>query len=218
MLDFLQNLDSDLLLWINGMHCSYFDSFMWTVSKMASWSLIAVVAIVINARKGWKPALFFVLALALAVALADQISSGLIKNLVERPRPTHAPELKALVHVVRDYRGGPFGFVSSHAANAFAVAVVLGCMLPHRAALGSLLAWASLQCYSRMYLGVHYPGDILCGAIVGVVVALCVLRAWKWAVARYCDPQAVQLTVRDSHAVSIAVWATVVVIAVISFM
>ena len=172
MLESLQNIDAQWLLAINGMHNAFLDSFMWMVSKPYSWSLILLVVLLAKVRVGWKQTLVFVLAVSIAVLLADQISSGIIKHAVERLRPTHEPTLEGMVHIVRDYRGGMFGFVSSHAANAFAVAVLVGCMMPRRVALGALLAWACLQCYSRMYLGVHYPGDILGGTIVGILVAL----------------------------------------------
>ena len=213
MIDSLLNLDSDLLIAINGMHSDYLDAFMWTVSKTYSWALIALVAITVNARKGWKPLLFFVLALAVAVLLADQVSSSIIKHAVERLRPTHDPHLEGMLHLVRDYRGGLYGFVSSHAANSMAIAILVGCMLPHRAALCSLLAWTCLQCYSRMYLGVHYPGDILGGIVVGLLAGAIAYRAWRYAMVRWSTVNEPLFTTRDSHAVTAAVWASVAVLA-----
>lgn len=214
MLESLQTLDADWLLAINGAHCGYLDSFMWMISKSYSWILIGVVTLFIGSKQGWKNALLLVVGIALAVVMADQVSSGLIKNAVERLRPTHEPSLEGLVHVVRDYRGGMYGFVSSHAANSFAVAVLVGLVFKHRAALGALLAWACLQCYSRMYLGVHYPGDILGGAVVGVLAGLAAYGLWRYASQRINGPKKPETTQRDSLFVAAAVAATVVGIAI----
>lgn len=214
MLEYLQGIDTQWLLAINGMHSDYMDSFMWMVSKSYSWALIGIVAIVVNSRKGWRPALAFVLAVAIAVLIADQVSSGLIKHAVERLRPTHEPSLEGLIHLVRDYRGGLYGFVSSHAANSFAVAVLVGCIMPRRAVLGSLFAWAVLQCYSRMYLGVHYPGDILGGMLVGLAAGAVAYWAWLKATRRYCDEA--MPTNADSWALVAATWASVVVLALVA--
>lgn len=212
MIETLQQIDEQLLLAINGWHCPLADTFMWHVSKPYSWALILLASIIINARKGWKQCLIFILAVAISVAIADQISSTLIKNTVMRLRPTHAPALEGLIHLVRDYRGGMYGFVSSHAANSFAVAVLVGRMMPHRQALYALLAWACLQCYSRMYLGVHYPGDILGGMIVGVATACAVLPLWK----RYCDNHTSIYTIKDSKLITISVPLTLLIITAIS--
>lgn len=214
MIDTLQSLDQQWLLAVNGMHNGYLDAFMWEVSRVYSWALILVAVLVVNVRKGWRQTLCFVLAVAVAVLLADQVASSIIKPLVERLRPTHDPSLAGLVHVVRDYRGGMYGFVSSHSANAFAVAVLVGLMMPHRAAMGALLAWASLQCYSRMYLGVHYPGDIVGGMIVGVAAAMAVYAAWRRYATRMLGESACAYSSRDSLTVAAAVGTSMVVIAV----
>lgn len=216
MLDYLQSLDAQLLLAINGMHNAWLDTFMWHISKTYSYAGIALVALVVAWRRGWKNGLVFTIAIALAVLCADQIASTLIKENVQRLRPTHNEALMALVHVVRDYRGGMYGFVSSHAANAFAVAVFVGLVMPNRVALGSLLAWAVLQCYSRMYLGVHYPGDILGGTIVGILVALAVYRSWCVTEARYCVEDMTPYDSRDSWLIASMVWLTIAVVAVVA--
>lgn len=214
MIDTLQSLDQQWLLAVNGMHNGYLDAFMWEVSRVYSWALILVAVLVVNVRMGWRQTLCFVLAVAVAVLLADQVASSIIKPLVERLRPTHDPSLAGLVHVVRDYRGGMYGFVSSHSANAFAVAVLVGLMMPHRAAMGALLAWACLQCYSRMYLGVHYPGDIVGGMIVGVASAMAVYAAWRRYATRMLGESACAYSSRDSLTVAAAVGTSMVVIAV----
>ena len=216
MLNYLQSLDAQLLLAINGMHNAYLDTFMWHISKTYSYVGILVIAMIVAWRRGWKNGVVFTLAIALAVLCADQIASTIIKENVQRLRPTHNEAIAAMVHLVRDYRGGMYGFVSSHAANAFAVAVFVGLVMPNRVAMGSLLAWAVLQCYSRMYLGVHYPGDILGGTIVGVLVGIAIYYSWCRVEAHYCNEDCSPYDTRDSWLITAAVWMTVAVISVVS--
>jgi undecaprenyl-diphosphatase len=107
----------------------------------------------------------------ITVALSDSISV-LIKNLVERPRPSRNPEIANLVHIVNDYRGGMYGFVSSHAANFFGVATFLSHQFKHYRWSIFLFVWAIVVSYSRIYLGVHYPLDIIFGAILGALIGI----------------------------------------------
>ena len=156
----------------------------------AKWSsLLLVLALIwVLLHQNRRHAVLVLIMLVLAVTLADLLSSGLIKHLVERLRPTHDPSLGNAVHVVNGYRGGMYGFVSSHAANFFAVATFLSLLVRHRLVTCSLFAWAVLQCYSRVYLGVHYPGDILGGIVVGVLVGFVVSCLMRWIQRRWRFP------------------------------
>ncbi len=189
MLDYLNDIDTDALLAVNGLHDMFQDALWWMVS--AKWSsLLLVLALVwILLHQNRRHALLVLLMLVLAFVIADQVSSGLIKHLVERLRPTHDPSLGDAVHIVNGYRGGMYGFVSSHAANAFAAATLIALIMRHRLVTISLLAWAALQCYSRVYLGVHYPGDILGGVIVGVLAGWLVWGLMRWIQHRWRFPQ-----------------------------
>ena len=189
MLDYLNDIDTDALLAVNGLHDAFQDAMWWMVS--AKWSsLLLVLALVwILLHQNRRHALLVLMMLALAFLLADQISSGLIKHLVERLRPTHDPSLGDAVHVVNGYRGGMYGFVSSHAANAFAAATFLSLVIRHRIVMISLFTWGLLQCYSRVYLGVHYPGDILGGIIVGVLAGWLVWCLMRWIQRRWRLPE-----------------------------
>ena len=189
MLEYLNDIDADALLAINGLNDAFQDAFWWMVS--AKWSsLLMVLALVwILLRQNRRHALLVLAMLVLAVLMADQVSSGLIKHLVERLRPTHDPSLESMVHVINGYRGGLYGFVSSHAANFFAVSTFLSLVMRQRWVAFSLFTWALLQCYSRMYLGVHYPGDILGGIVVGVLAGWLVWCIMRWIQHRWRLPE-----------------------------
>ena len=185
MIDYLNDIDTEVLLAINGLHGTFQDAFWWLIS--AKWaSLLLVLAFVwILLHQNRRHALLTLAMLVLAFVLADQISSGLIKHLVERLRPSQDPSLDNMIHIVNNYRGGKFGFVSSHAANSFAAATLIVLIMRHRLVTISLLTWAMLQCYSRVYLGVHYPGDILGGMVVGILVGCLVWCLMRWLQRRF---------------------------------
>lgn len=189
MLDYLNDIDTTLLLAINGWHGTFQDAFWWLVSAKWSSLLLVLALIWILLHQNRRHALLVLAMLVLAVVIADQVSSGLIKHLVERLRPTHDPSLGDAVHVINNYRGGMYGFVSSHAANSFVLATLLSCIMRHRLVAVSLFTWALLQCYSRIYLGVHYPGDILGGIIVGMLVGWLVWRLMCWIQHRWRIPE-----------------------------
>jgi len=189
MIEYLNAIDADALLAVNGLHDAFQNAFWWMVTAKWSSALLVLALLWILLRQNRRHALLVLAMLALAVLLADQVSSGLIKHLVERLRPTHDPSLESAVHVINGYRGGLYGFVSSHAANSFAVATLLSFIIRHRWVTLSLFTWALLQCYSRVYLGVHYPGDILGGIIVGVLSGWLVWRLMRWIQHRYRLPR-----------------------------
>lgn len=189
MIDYLMDIDAEALLAVNGMYSSFQDALWWMVSAKWSSALLVLSLLWILIHKNRRHALLVLAMIALAVLLADQVSSGLIKHLVERLRPTHDPSLENAVHIVNGYRGGMYGFVSSHAANFFAIATLVSFIMRHRLVVIALYGWGLAQCYSRMYLGVHYPGDILGGIIVGVLAGWLVWRLMCWIQYRWRLPE-----------------------------
>lgn len=172
------NIDADILLWINGHSEEWLDEVMWTVSQTKTWILLYVVlaGLIVKKFRNWKVVLLLLAGFGVAVGLSDFICSGVLKPLVCRLRPTHEPALDPL-HLVYGYTGGRYGFCSSHAANTMAVGMLFSLLYKNNLATASLMAWVALVSYSRMYLGVHYPSDIICGLAVGVLWAVLVYLA-----------------------------------------
>ncbi|MGN0214817.1 MAG: phosphatase PAP2 family protein [Muribaculaceae bacterium] len=183
VIEMLQQADEAVFSVLNGAHCGYADSMMWLFTGKWAYVLPLVALLYIAFRCGVKRGLVIVLAVALTVALSDQIASSVIKPLVCRLRPSHVEHLCA--YVLNEHRGGMYGFVSSHAANSFGVAMLLTLLSRNRGVAISIFAWAALVSYSRIYLGVHFPGDIVCGAVLGMLVAIFVYWALKKLPADY---------------------------------
>ena len=119
------------------------------------------------------------LMILLGIFISDQLSSSIVKPLAARFRPTNDPQLMYLVDIVNNYRGGKYGFFSAHASNTFTVAVFLTLLFRHRRVGVLLLSWAVLNCYTRVYLGVHYVGDILVGTLVGILIGFLIYRLYS---------------------------------------
>lgn len=178
---FLQELDKNIFLFLNGLHNGFFDQVMYCISEKVTWiPLYALLLFLIFRRYRWM-GLVILLLVVVQVTLSDQLSV-LMKNTFMRPRPCHEPALEGLVHIVRGYCGGKYGFVSSHAANTFALATFMTFLLGDklRWMLPLMFTYSGLNAYSRIYLGVHYPGDVIFGALLGVLIGMFVWLLWKW--------------------------------------
>ena len=187
MLEQLLHIDTEVLLAINGWHAPWADTLMWIISAKATWIPLYLLLIGLLVWRYRQPAMtsvkwlqrvpacvVMIVVIGLAVGAADFIASGILKELVARPRPTRVPELEGVLHLVNGYRSGRYGFVSSHAANTMAVALLFSLIWRNKIATVGLMLWVAANCYSRMYLGVHYPTDILGGLMVGALVAVVV--------------------------------------------
>ena len=169
----LLSIDADLLLAVNGWRSTGADTFMWVFSGKFIWiPLYVSLAFVIWRSVGWRMALGCLVTVALTITLADQTAGSLLRPIFQRLRPSNLQNpLSEFVQVVHDYRGGSYGFPSCHAANTFGLAFFLFYTLRHRRLTIFIFLWAGLTCYSRAYLGVHYPGDLVAGAVVGFLSA-----------------------------------------------
>ncbi|PKP27297.1 MAG: phosphatase PAP2 family protein [Bacteroidetes bacterium HGW-Bacteroidetes-22] len=177
MVNWLLHADTWLLLAINGFHAPWADVLMWWLSSKLIWIPLYLFLMVLLWNEFGHQIWRSLLLVLILVVLTDQ-GSVLIKNGVQRPRPTHNTEIENEVHVVKDYRGGTYGFISSHAANTTGIALFVGLLLRRRnkSLLPALIVWALVVSYSRIYLGVHYPGDVLAGALLGAL--------FGWALAK----------------------------------
>ena len=194
MLEQLLHIDTEILLAINGWHAPWADLLMWIISAKATWIPLYLLLIGLLVWRYRQPAptpikwlqkvpacVVMIVVIGVAVGAADFIASGILKDWVARPRPTRVPELEGVLHLVNGYKSGQYGFVSSHAANTMAVALLFSLIWRNKIATCGLMLWVAANCYSRMYLGVHYPTDILGGLIVGSLVAV----VGYWLLDRY---------------------------------
>lgn len=179
MLDQLISYDKSLLLFLNSHYNAVSDAFWWATTN--GWTFVPLYLVWFWAYyKRFDRQFFWILLLiGIQIALTDLTSVHLFKNVFCRLRPSHDPELASLVHIVNDYRGGLYGFVSSHAANTVGIATLTSLLMQNRWYTLSAFVWAALMSYSRIALGVHYPIDILCGALLGFLIALGVRAAQK---------------------------------------
>ena len=194
MLEQLLHIDTEILLAINGWHAPWADQLMWIISAKTTWIPLYLLLIGLLVWRYRQPAptpikwlqkvpacVVMIVVIGLAVGAADFIASGILKDWVSRPRPSRVPELEGVLHLVNGYKSGRYGFVSSHAANTMAVALLFSLIWRNKIATCGLMLWVAANCYSRMYLGVHYPTDILGGLIVGSLVAV----VGYWLLDRY---------------------------------
>ncbi len=172
MTEFLNIIDTQLLILVNGFHITFTDYVMAIFSNRPIWTplylLLMYKLYMLYGKRSWIP----ILGAFALIALADQGSVHLFKNVFMRLRPCHEPSLEGKLHLVDGECGGQYGFISSHAANTFAIAVYLyGFLKKDSYWLAiSLLGWAFIVSYSRVYLGVHYPGDVFIGGLFGALL------------------------------------------------
>ena len=168
----LNNWDHQLFLFLNGLHVDWLDPVMTFFSSERGWiPFYAVLLFLVFYKYRWK-GLWVLLGVIVVITCSDQISAHVFKPLFHRLRPCYDPLIEDLVHLPKGKPGGHYGFISSHAANTFALAsFIYMTMRQHYKKIGWLMfSWAAVVSYSRIYMGVHFPGDVICGAAVGLIL------------------------------------------------
>ena len=188
---FLERLiqwDKDWLIVLNGFHATWLDPIMLLMTHTIFWSPLYLLLIFLLFRNFKHQALFLLIGAVLTILLCDQITSELIKPHFARLRPSHDPTMAGMLHLVDGYTAGLYGFSSGHAANTFGLAVFFWFTFRNiNKWMALLFVWAALMTYTRIYLGVHFPTDILAGIVLGLcggaigIVSSCCLRRWTAA-------------------------------------
>ena len=168
----LNDLDHQLFLFLNGLHVDWLDPVMTFISSEMGWiPFYAVLVFLVFYKYRWK-GLWVLLGVAVVITCSDQISASVFKPIFHRLRPCYDPLIEDLVYTPKGKPGGHYGFISSHAANTFALAsFIYMTMKKHYSKIGWIMfPWAILVSYSRIYMGVHFPGDVICGAALGMML------------------------------------------------
>lgn len=176
IVSWLNDIDTSLLLDVNSQHTPYWDTFMWLCSRKWEWIPFYVsILYVVFRNYSWRGAVYCVLAVVAVILLTDAFLSQVIRPWIGRMRPSNpANPVSGLIHIVDSHRGGRFGFPSTHASNTWGLVVFIAWLFRRQGLTIFLALWAVLVCYSRLYLGVHYPGDLLAGMFFGFVCATAV--------------------------------------------
>lgn len=175
----MNGLDLALLDLLNFDGGAFFDNFMWQMSQKIIWAPLYIFLLyLVIRRRGWRYALWYLLFIVAAVGLADQICN-LFKDGLQFLRPTHTPGVAETLHSVRGYKGGLYGTISAHAALSTVVYLMFGLEIGRRGYWWPMGIWLLLVCWSRVYLGVHFPSQILFGLTLGTLVSLLLRKLFK---------------------------------------
>ncbi len=220
MIETLKQIDTDLFIFLNSLNNDFFDAiFLWVTEKYSWVFLYAIILGLLTRRylnagidagfrggegfrlrlegSNWPWLLLSAIFIAMVVAVADQVSVHLFKEVFQRLRPSHETGLSEIIHLPRR-RGGLYGFVSGHATTSFALAYFSSRIIGLRWFTWVIYAWAVIFSYSRIYIGVHYPGDSIFGALLGIFIGWMFLRTWK-SLGNEWFPELLPEKLREKH-------------------
>lgn len=177
----IKDIDTQLFLFLNSKHNNFFDVVMYWFSNKPFWIPFYLLLFYLAYKQVGKQVWLLALSVALLIALSDQLSVHAFKNVFLRYRPCHNLLIQDKVHLLNGHCGGTYGFVSSHAANTFALATFLFLFFRNKIKYFGILIflWATLVSYSRIYSGVHYPADVAVGGLLGISLALIIFKGYK---------------------------------------
>ena len=214
--------DKDAFLALNGSDSTFWDGFMWVYTSTIVWIPLALVLLYVIIRNNkLKEPLLIILLIAITITICDRVSSGVFKPIFKRFRPAQDLEFMYFVDIIHGYRGGRYGFISSHAANTFGLVTFTSFLFRRKEYTFAFLFWAIITCYSRIYLGVHYLGDIICGAILGFISGLLVYYIYKYIRSKYFYDKRLKYSVKytpsgylisDINILLIALFSTIFVV------
>lgn len=177
MLEKILVFEREAFFFLNGSNSSYLDNLMWFYTGKIVWLPLAIfILFILVYKKNWRESLLILISIALVITLCDQFASHVFKPIFERYRPTYHPDFMDQVDIVYNYRGGRYGFISSHAANSFGFAMYLSLLLKNRFLTTSIFLWAFFTAYSRIYLGVHFISDIIPAMLLGILIGYLVYK------------------------------------------
>lgn len=222
LIDKLLPFERNLFLALNGSESIFWDNAMWTFTGIVTWvPMVLFILYIVFRNQLFKEALLVLVSIALAILLSDQLSSSFFKPLFHRYRPSHHPDYKDIVDLVKGFRGGQFGFISGHATNSFALAVFFSYLFKNRFVTIFILLWAVLNSYSRIYLGVHFISDILGGFVFGSLIGFLVYNIYVLVRVRFykvptIDKRKSIYSKNDSNTLAIGIISYMVLVIVLS--
>lgn len=167
----LIDIDRDVLLFFNGSQSLFLDNLAVALTSGLTWIplYLALFYVVVKNNETMRQIMLTIGCVALCMLLADGLTDFVVKPMVGRLRPSHEPTIKYAVDIVNGLRDTQFGFFSAHAANTFSIAMFFSLLIRSRKFTVAMVLWSLFNCWTRMYLGLHYPGDILVGLVWGAL-------------------------------------------------
>lgn len=220
LLQTLNGWDTSIFLAINGLHNDYWDNFMEMFSGRYIWLPLYLSILYVMFRSfSWRVNVTCLLVIALLITINDQVSGSLLRASVGRLRPTNLDNpISPLVHIVDGYRGGRYGFPSAHAANCWGLTFFMLYVFRRHLLTFTLVVWSFITCWSRMYLGVHYFGDILAGMILGFISASIVYYVFQRSMHRVTETfKPYQTDAPQMYVPVIVCWSEIVLMLILAF-